>query len=220
MLSDLVIRRATTKDINFIITTIFEAEKSFTDTISFCKIFSLAEEELFSIFQKILVENITGQELCYSDYLIAEIGEEYAAACGAWIEEANGVPSAILKADILFGFIPHEKIIEAKHRFPALQKLNIPRAKDTLQIVYAYVREIFRGKGLVGMLINEHIRIQKELFPSIKKVQLRPTITNASAIRAYNKLGFELVYERSTDDPDVLKYLPARGKFLMEKILL
>lgn len=219
MLSELVIRRATGKDINFIITTIFEAEKSFTDTISFCKIFSLTEEELFSIFQKILAENITGQELCYSDYLIAEIGEEYSAACGAWVEEACGVPSAILKADILFGFIPHEKIIEAKHRFPMLQKLNIEREKAALQIVYAYVIEKFRGKGLVGMLINEHIDIQKKLFPNIKKVQLRPTITNTSAFRAYNKLGFELVYERSTDDADVLEYLPAKGKFLMEKIL-
>ncbi|MCK9210884.1 MAG: hypothetical protein M0P61_08630 [Ignavibacteriaceae bacterium] len=220
MIPDLVIRKATFQDIDFIIKTIIEAEKSFTNIISYCGIFSLTEEELISLLEKILSENVTGQELCYSDYLVAVIGGEYAGACGAWVEGANGFSSAVLKADILFGFIPQKKILNAKHYFPTLQHLNIEREKDTLQIVYAYVIEKFRGKGLVGKLINEHIRIQKGLFPQIKKVQLRPTITNESAFKAYNKLGFELAYEKSTEDVKVLEYLPARGKYLMEKTLL
>ena len=217
--TELVIRKAGFQDIDFIITTIFEAEKSFTNIISYCGIFSLTEEELFSIFRVILEEDVTGQELCYSDYLVAELEGECAGACGAWVEGANGFSSAILKADILFGFISHEKIVNAKHLFSTLQKLNIEREKDTLQIVYAFVQEKFRGKGIVGKLINEHIRIQKELFPQLKKVQLRPTITNETAFRAYQKIGFTLTYERSTENTEVLKYLPARGKYLMEKIL-
>ncbi|MCK9426822.1 MAG: GNAT family N-acetyltransferase [Ignavibacteriaceae bacterium] len=215
----LVIRNAASQDIDFIIETIIEAEKSLTNKISYCNIFSLTEDELISIFRDILSENVTGQELCYSDYLIAEINGEYAGACGAWVEGANGSSSAVLKADILFGFIPHEKIRDAKRFFTTLQELNIKREKDTLQIANAYVNEKFRGKGLVGKLINEHIKIQKELFPQLKKAQLRPTITNESAFKAYNKLGFELIYEKSTEDEKVLDYLPARGKYLMEKIL-
>lgn len=219
METELVIRKAEYPDIDFIINTIFEAEKSFTNVISYCGIFSLTEDELLPIFRKILQEDVIGQELCYSSYLIAESEGEYAGACGAWVEEANGFSSAVLKANILFEFIPHDKLVEAKHLFSTLQKLNIVREPNTLQIVYAYVKEKFRGKGIVGKLINEHIKIQKELFPQLKKVQLRPTITNESAFKAYQKIGFTLTYEKSITDTDVLEYLPARGKYLMEKIL-
>lgn len=200
----LVIRNTGLQDIDFIIETIIEAEKSFTNKISYCNVFSLTEKELISIFKEILRENVTGQELCYSDYLIAEVKGEIAGACGAWVEGANGFSSAVIKGNILLEFIPHDKIRKAKHYFTTLQELNIEREKDTLQIANAYLKEKFRGKGLVGKLINENIRIHKALCPQLIKVQLRPTITNDSAIRAYNKLGFEITSKKSTNDENVL----------------
>lgn len=139
--------------------------------------------------------------------------------CGGWVEGASGYSSAVLKGDILLGFIPHDNMRLAKNYFSTLQKINIEREAWTLQIVNAYVKNEFRGKGIVGKLINEHITNHKKLFPNITKAQLRPTIANESAFKAYNKLGFELVSEKTVADESVLTYLPARGKYLMEKLL-
>jgi len=80
MEEEVKIRRANRADIDFIIETIIEAEKSLTDKISYCNIFSLSESELLDILRNILSEDITGQDLCYSEYLIAEVNGVVAGA--------------------------------------------------------------------------------------------------------------------------------------------
>ncbi|MBK6839524.1 MAG: hypothetical protein IPG90_15760 [Bacteroidetes bacterium] len=60
----------------FLIETIVAAEKSGTDVFSYSKIFELPESEIRKILADILAEDATGQELCYSDYLMAEYEEE------------------------------------------------------------------------------------------------------------------------------------------------
>ena len=74
----LVFRKAEEKDIPFLIETIVAAEKSGTDVFSYSKIFELPELEIRKILADILAEDVTGQELCYSDYLMAEYEEKVA----------------------------------------------------------------------------------------------------------------------------------------------
>jgi ribosomal protein S18 acetylase RimI-like enzyme len=219
MLNDLVIRNATYQDIDFIIETIIEAEKSFSNKISYCTIFSLSEKELIDLLKLILAENITGQELCYSEYLIAWYNSNYVGACSSWIEASEGFSSAMLKGSLLYEFLGKEKIEGSQKLFSLLQQINIDREKGTLQIVNAYVKKEFRGRGIIAQLILEHIRLQTLKYPNLKKVQLRPTGTNESAYKAYHKIGFNFVYEKTADTNDILNLLPAKSKILMEKIL-
>lgn len=214
-----IIRRATKDDIDFIIETIIEAEKSGTDKISFCNIFSLSIDEVWEILKKILEKDVRGQELCISDYLICMINEEYAGACASWIEAIDGVSAAVLKGDLLFDAIPRENLISAKKVFPLIQGLNIEREPLTLQIANAYVKSNFRGMGVIGRLITEHVNQTKKKNPVIKKVQLRPTKTNDNACKAYEKIGFVKVLEKHVNNEDILKILPADTKILMEMYL-
>jgi len=152
MLNDLVIRNATYRDIGFITETIIEAEKSFSNKISYCTIFSLSETELIDLLNLILAENITGQELCYSEYLIADYNSQYAGTCASWIEGLQGFISAVLKANLLYTFWGKGK-----------------REKWTLQIENAYVKNEFSGRGIIAQLILEHIRLQILKYPNLKK---------------------------------------------------
>lgn len=213
------IRRAIENDVDFVIETIIEAEKSLTDKLSYSTIFNLSIEEVQNTLKRICLLDFQGQELCFSQYLIIEAEGQIAGACCAWIEAEDGLESSLIKGNLLLSEFGREKIIEARKYFPLLHQITIEREPGTLQIVNAYVKSEFRGQGLIGKLILEHIRIYKEKHPTLKKVQLRPIKSNPQACRAYEKIGFRIVLEKTVNDKSVLEILPADTKVLMEKIL-
>jgi ribosomal protein S18 acetylase RimI-like enzyme len=216
---NLILRQAIETDIEFIIETIIEAEKSHTDKLSYSSIFSLTIEEVKSHLKNILLLDFPGQELCYSQYLIAEFDNSIAGACCAWIEAEDDLESAVIKGNLLLTELGGERITSAKKYFPMLHQINIEREPATLQIVNAYVKPEFRGKGIIGKLILQHIDNYSKKNPNLKKVQLRPIKTNPQACRAYEKIGFQFVLEKTIDDKSALDILPSDTKILMEKIL-
>lgn len=64
-MENLVIRVATIHDIEFIIETIIEADKSGSNVISACNILNVNEQEYRNILKNILNDNIEGQEYGY-----------------------------------------------------------------------------------------------------------------------------------------------------------
>ena len=100
-MENLIFRNATITDVPFIVTAIIEAEKSGTDKLSYSTIFGLTEEEVRSYLQEMLYEEIDGCELSISSFIIAEYNGQPAGALSAWIEGKDGIPSAILKGNLL-----------------------------------------------------------------------------------------------------------------------
>jgi ribosomal protein S18 acetylase RimI-like enzyme len=213
------VRQATEKDIDFIIETIIGAEKSQTDKLSYSSIFSLTLDEVKNHLRNIIELDFPGQELCYSQYLIAEIENNIAGACCAWIEAEDDLESAVIKGNLLLTELGSERIMKARKYFSMLHQINIEREPGTLQIVNAYVKPEFRGHGIIGKLILQHIDNYIKKNPDLKKVQLRPIKTNPQACRAYEKIGFQFVLEKTIDDKSALELLPSDTKILMEKIL-
>ena len=105
-MKDLILRKATIHDISFLIETIIEAEKAGTDILSYATIFELTELEIKNYLEAILREEIDGCELSISSFLVAEKNKNLIAASCAWVECAEGVPSRILKGNLLNYFIP------------------------------------------------------------------------------------------------------------------
>ena len=64
-MENLVIREASERDIDFIIETIIEADKSGSNVISACNILNVNEQEYRNILKNILNDNIEGQEYGY-----------------------------------------------------------------------------------------------------------------------------------------------------------
>jgi len=156
MKTNISIRKATEKDIPFLIETIIAAEKSGTETIAYCSIFSLGKEEFTELLKNILEEDIQGQELCVSDFLIAEEKGISVGACCGWIEGENGTSSS-LKANILHYFLGEEKIAEAQGIMKIADALHIEREADALQLESIYIRTEYRGKGILQVLYDTFI---------------------------------------------------------------
>ncbi len=211
-----IIKEATEEDLPFLVEAIINAERSGTQTLSYEKLFELDEQQVINNLSKILAEDITGQELCISDFLIAWFDEERAAAICSWIEGEEG-SSAILKSNVLmFGF-GKEAFARVLHKAALLEPLNMTREAGALQLESVYVTNKYRGQGVVNLLILAHINKQQSRKRRLKKVQIILAKDNENALKAYIKAGFATVLEKYQTNAEVLKYLPTQTKILMEK---
>ncbi len=219
-MSDMVvIRKAIEDDIDFIIKTIIESQKSGTGEISFCRIYSLSEEELRANLRKILSEDldgIVGHELCLSSFLIQEINGERAGAQGSWIEGIDGMPSSIIKTNLLLKFLGRQKFEKAVAKFEIIKELNFDREDGTIQLEYFYVEDKFRYKGVFVKLLLAQIKRHMASNQNISKVQSILFKDNDRSYKAALRLGFEIVEEKIALNKEILNVYPHDTRILME----
>jgi ribosomal protein S18 acetylase RimI-like enzyme len=198
---------------------ICEAEKAGTDRLSYCRIFDLDECDFHDRLASMLREDLEGQELCISGFLVAVMDDEPVGAVAAWIEGASGAPSSILKANLLLQAIDRDRMRAAQRHFRKLADLTIPRDEGALQIESVYVRPRGRGRGIAGRLIQCHLA---ELGPAAVagKAQVILTATNQTARSAYVRSGFRPSAERWSSDESLLSLVPSLGKLLMERSIV
>ncbi len=211
------VRRAAPTDRDFLVEAIIEAEKSGAQRISYCEIFSLTEGELRVLLASILDEDFEGQELCISGFLVAEVDGEYAGAACAWLEGESGMPSTLIKANLLQHFLDAQKLAGARPWFARLEALAIARESGTAQLESIYVRAPHRGRGVTGHILDTHLSLLRERVPGLAKSQIILVKENDSACRAYQKRGFRVALERRSEDPMLLSIVPGGVKILMEK---
>ena len=213
------IRPATEADKDFLITSIIAAEKSGGDVVSYCAIFNISEDELRTALGNILDEDMEGQELSISGFLVAEVDGEKAAALSTWVENVNGMSSNMIKSNLLMYFIDREKILNAAPNLSLMNEVSIHRDDHALQIECVYTVPKYRGMGLSARLINEHIKLRQAASMPFNKVQVILLKNNTSAQKAYAKAGFTVVAEKRCTDRAILKLLPCDTKILMQKEL-
>ncbi|MEI6764162.1 MAG: GNAT family N-acetyltransferase [Bacteroidota bacterium] len=217
-MSEYIIRRAILADIDFLVETIIEAEKSGTEVLTYSTIFGLSYDETKRAIDSMLREDIEGCELSMSGFAIAEKNNEIAAAMCAWVEGAEGISSTILKGNLLGFVLPAEALIKARSVSHIVAPLTIEFTPGSLCIGLVYVNAMHRGKNLVNELLQFHI--QKAVAThSISDVCIQVFANNVAAIKAYSKVGFEYtrVCEVLTEGID--KLLPSGKKVLMTKFI-
>ncbi len=212
-----MIRCAEVRDIPFLVEAIIAAEKSGTETVSYCQLFGLTECELRDVLAEILVEDVIGQELSVSGFRIAEVGGEAAAAACGWIEAAEEIPSTILKANLLHHFLGAARIEKAKPHFATLASLSFPRQVGALQLESIFVVDRFRGRNLIQDVLLQHLDAARSQHSP--KAQIILSGQNQSALKAYQKLGFYVVAEKTVAVAETAGILPANTKLLLEKPL-
>ena len=219
-MAEFALRNANINDVPFLVETIIEAEKSGTDKLSYSTVFGLSEPESKKYISEMLLEEVNGCELSISSFLIAEKKEKIAAAIAAWIEESEGVPSTILKGNLLSFILPKEYINKAMLLNQTLQDLHIDYIPGTMQLGLVYVSPAFRGLNLVRTLIDEKIRQLLLINPNVTEIYVQVFGNNLPAIRAYEKVNFKVVMIKETSNEEILHYLPSNKKILMKKYLL
>ena len=213
----IIIRPATAEDKEFIITSVIEAEKSGSDVVSYCAIFSITEEEFKELLGEILDEGIEGHELYIPNFLIAEMDNEKAATISTWLEKENGIASNIIKSNLLLFFLDRDKILNATPSLSLMNEVNITREEKTLQLECVYTVPKFRGHGLTRQLIDEAIKLKQEAGFTFNKVQVIVLKNNQNALNAYRKAGFTIIQEKQCTDKAILSLLPCDTKVLMER---
>jgi ribosomal protein S18 acetylase RimI-like enzyme len=210
------LRRATEADVDFIVKAIIGAEKSGTDKLPYATVFGISEPQVEEILKNAVLEDIPGNELCISGFMIACIDEVPSGAVCSWIEGADDMPSAILKANILYHFLGSDLLERASQNSKLIDQLYIPRETGTLQIESVFVSNKFRGLGISNKLILEQIKETLLNEPDLTKVQIQLAATNESALHSYLKLGFKSAVTKKCEDAKILELLPSDTKIMME----
>lgn len=215
-----IIRQATINDVPFLVDTIIEAEKSGTDILSYSTAFGLTEEESRKYISHMLFEEVDGCELSISSFIVAEKNGQTAAAAAGWIEGIEGIPSHVLKGNLLHSILPKECIDRMKDRKFIFQDLCIEYKPNTFALGLVYVAPTFRGQNLTNLLIEEKVCQLIQINPRITEMYVQVFGNNLPAIRAYKRANFKVVMISESKNEEILQYLPSNKKLLMKNDLL
>lgn len=219
MSEEIKIRRATLDDVDFLVDTIVAAEKSGTDNFGLAKLFELSEGEMRTYIKAMLEEEIDGCEFSVSSFLVAEVDEKVVAAFAGWIEGQNEdeLPSSILKSNLVGYCLPVENVKNSQNKSEIVRPLQIEREEGTYQLEYSYTLPEYRGRAILGNIIEAH---EKEAISNdIKKIQVHVFDNNPSAIKSYEKKGFKITQRYESTHPDTSMFFPSNVELLMEKEL-
>jgi hypothetical protein len=214
-----LLRNASIQDIPFLVDTIIEAEKSGTNTLTYCTIFGLTEEEARKYIAEMLLEEVDGCELSISSFLLAEINGEIAASVCAWVEGVDSIPSTVLKGNLLNFTLPAKSIERAVALNHLVRELHIEYIPNTIQIGLVYVSLKYRGQNLVSVLIDEQVSRLTKKKPNVTYIYVQVFGNNLPAIRAYEKAGFKTTHVKQSSDMQILSYMPSNKKILMKRVL-
>ena len=215
MLSDLKIRKATIKDIDFLIQTIIEADKSGSSCVSSCNVFCFSLEYFETILKDILLKDYSNYEYSLSGFLIAELQGKAVGALGSWIEEEQDIPSFMIKANEIIPKLIDEKKDAAINNLKAIKGFNIKLQKLAIQLEYAYVVEEQRRKKIFTKLIVANIKKHLARNVPFTNVQTIMFKDNFKSFNAYTKLGFVVDQEKKMSNPAILNLFPFDTKVSM-----
>lgn len=213
---NLIIRAAESRHIPFLIEAIISADKGLGTVCSYCGLFNINEDQFRSILTDIFEEDIEGCEFGVSSFLVVEDNSQAVACVSSWIEEADGVPSWLIRMSALSHFLNQENLDHIKPLKSLTESMLLSRTPEALQFESVFVHPSHRGKGLVHKLFKAHLENHLEFSPQTQKPELLTYVHNIQAIKAYEKLGFEIVETSSSQHPDVLKYYPDNGMIRMQ----
>lgn len=218
-MENVIIRRATIEDIDFLVDTIVSAEKSGTNNFGLAKLFDTTEEEMRNFIRAILEEEIDGCEFSVSSFIVAVIKDKVVSAFGGWVEGQNEdeLPSAILKSNLIGYCLPLENVKKSQTKSALVRPLQIEREEGTYQLEYSYTLPEYRGNGILGRIIGAHEK--DAVLKGVKKMQVHVFDNNPAAIKSYENNGFKVVKTFESDNPETSSFFPSNVELLMEKII-
>ena len=214
-----IFRKATSDDVDFLVTTIIEAEKSSTNNLGLANYFEVTEDELRQYLKEILEEEIEGCELSISSFIVAEYEGQVVSTRGGWLEGNNEdeQPSAVLKSNLIQFHFPMDKVMNAQKKWEIVKDIQVEREWGTYQWEYSYTVPEHRGHHLVPRINEMHIQQAKEL--GAPKIQGHVFANNIKSLKAYERSGFEVVKRYTSSHPLTKEYYPDNTILLLEKEL-
>lgn len=220
-MSQAQIERASTTDIPFLVEAVEAADRGIGAYGGLARVFGLSDAQLPERIEAMFQEEVDGCEFSVSSFLVARSEGNAIAAVGGWVEGAeDGIPSQMLRSNLIGFTFPPASMEALKANAPVLAALRIDRSMATLQIEYVYVAPGHRGEGLAACLIQHHLAEARSTSPPPLRAQVQVFSNNTPAIRLYTALGFHIAGTYRSDHPRILELLPHHEKLVMEMQIL
>ena len=217
---DILIRKATIKDVDFLVDTIVFAEKSGTANFGLANLFEISEEDMCMYIKKILEEEIDGCEFSISSFIVAEHKGKVVAALAGWIEGQNedGLSSSMLKSNLFSYVFPKDLIFKVRSKSEAVKPIQIERSIGAYQFDYGFTNQCYRGKGIMNAIIENHIQIAKT--QGVRKMQVHIFENNLASINNYLRKGFDVKERYESHHPLTSIIFPYNVELLLEKEII
>lgn len=214
--NEIKVRNAVEPDTEFIVETIIQAEKGNGDSISYCKLFNINEQEFRNVLRKILAEKIGNFEFSLDNFKIAEADGIRVGAYGAWMEGKDGIASGILKISALRTFLGKQNFVFYKQHAALTDEISIRRQPGTLQFESIYIVEKYRGKNIGNTLVRALLHDLLIENPGAVLAQVQLIKQNALSLQAHQKYGFRVIEEKTSLNPEILNFYSGDTRVLME----
>lgn len=215
MTNDLIIDHASAADVDFIVDTIIESDKSSTNVISACNIFTMSEDEYREALKQILLEDFPNSEYSLSSFHVARLGSERVGALCSWVEGAVGLSNGVIKASLLMNFIEKDKLVSTGKKLEIINGMSFERQPNSVQLEYGYVIVSKRRKKVFTRLIlsclKEHINFESGVT-SAETVLFED---NKKSYDAFINLQFNIKQKKIVENKDVYNVFPYNKKVLM-----
>ncbi|MCU4166225.1 hypothetical protein [Carboxylicivirga caseinilyticus] len=215
-MDEYVFRRANKSDLQFIVETIIEAEKSGTEVLPYSSLFGLSEKEVRELLKSALEEDVEDCDLSLSGFIVAEYKKKPVAALNAWIEGLNGHSSVTIKGNLLGFLLPREALIKANKLNHICSALSTDYKPGEFWLGPAYVVPEHQGRLLLVRLFLEQIR----LHPEAKGVYCQVFSNNKPSILNFKLMKFETKKVYTSADERIKQLLPSNSKHIFYKDLL
>lgn len=217
--SKYIIRPAVLGDIDFLVETVIQAEKSSSGMCGMANYFEITEDELRNYIKLAFEEEVDGCELSVSSFLVVEYEGKVVAAMGGWLEGDNedNMPSSLLKSNLLMYVIPRDKVLKSQKNAEVIKDLNVEKEKGAYQLEYSYILPEHRGQFLLQDLTDAHLTRAKAL--SAQKIQGHAFEANKIILLINKSMGFKITKKYVSKHPMILKFYPYDTIVLMEKVI-
>lgn len=216
-----IFRAATIDDVDFLAETVIQAEKSSTGMCGLANYFSVPENKMKSYIKQMFEEEVMGCELSISSFIVVEYDGKVIAAMGGWLEGDNedGLPSSILKSNLLMYVIPKDLVLGAQKNADIVKDLTVEKEMGAYQLEYSYVVPEHRGQFLIQDLTEAHIARAKSHGSQVKKIQGHAFEANKVILMTNKLMGFKIVKRFVSNHPRILEFYPYNTIVLVEKYI-
>lgn len=215
--SKYIFRDATIADIDFLVETVIQSEKSSANKCGMANLFGMSEVDFRHYLRKMFEEEIDGCELSVSSFIIVEYEGQAVATLGGFLEGGgeDQMPSSILKSNLLQYIMPASAMQIASENIQIAKELSIERQQGTYQFEYTYVLREHQGQMLMHFLIEKHFEKAEKL--GVKKIQAHVFEGNKGVILIEQMMGFKIIKKIKAQNPRVLEFYPFDTLLLLEK---
>ena len=188
------IRRANSSDCGEIARILWRSESEDHALYSYAQLFGLDEESFLKAFSSLINNEFDGHGLGYRSYWMIESEGRVVGGFSIYYEKSEN-SSSLLASGALMQYFSRLDLSNAFKKLAPYRPLQIEKTVGTYQLDTVAIFDQFAGKGIFGEAFRQVSSILK-MEPDLSiTMEVQIWNQNASARRAYEKVGFALSKE-------------------------